>query len=144
MIKVGCCGSFDYILHEGHLNFLRWAKAKGDYLIVFPVADITITQNKKREPFYNQIQRGQNLLDTNIVGEVIMCEGGTEEDIRAICVSDIAIYVFGPDQETKFDKQLSIQLLDANKTYFVCDVVKRHSTSKLLSAINLSSTPPEC
>ncbi len=69
IVLVGGC--FD-LLHYGHLQFLRKARAQGDYLIVALEPDETILNYKKRHPIHNQRQRAENLSSLRFVDEVVV------------------------------------------------------------------------
>ena len=73
--KVLVGGVFD-ILHYGHIDFLKKAKGKGDYLIVALESD----ENTKRfkganRPIHSQKQREEILKSLNFVDEVINLKG---------------------------------------------------------------------
>jgi len=54
--KVFCWGTFDKF-HEGHLEFLKDAKSKGDSLTVIVVSDKAVFENKRKFPKENQKER---------------------------------------------------------------------------------------
>ena len=68
IVLVGGC--FD-VLHLGHLNFLKKAKAEGDMLIVALENDAFIQRKKKRKPFHTQQQRAEILSNLRAVDGVI-------------------------------------------------------------------------
>ena len=68
-VLVGGC--FD-IFHYGHLNFLKEAAKKGDFLIVALESDEYIYKSKKRNSFHNQIQRAEILASLKMVDMVIL------------------------------------------------------------------------
>ena len=69
VVLVGGC--FD-ILHYGHINFLRNAKAAGDLLIVALEPDETIFLFKKRLPIHTQFQRATNLASIRYVDYIVL------------------------------------------------------------------------
>jgi FAD synthetase len=69
VVLVGGC--FD-ILHFGHIEFLKKAKAAGDYLIVALEPDESIIKYKHRNPTHNQIQRAEILAELRCVDLVIL------------------------------------------------------------------------
>lgn len=68
VVLVGGC--FD-IVHYGHIEFLKKAKAAGDYLIVALEPDERIKQ-KKRTPVHNQQERAEILASISCVDKVVM------------------------------------------------------------------------
>lgn len=69
VVLVGGC--FD-LLHFGHIEFLRQAKACGDYLLVALESDKKIKQLKgDGRPIHNQTQRRQMLEALSFVNKVI-------------------------------------------------------------------------
>ncbi|MBT4870196.1 MAG: adenylyltransferase/cytidyltransferase family protein [Candidatus Diapherotrites archaeon] len=75
-INVVAVGTFD-VIHLGHINYLKQAKALGDKLIVVVSSD---AQCKKRgkEPYFSERERKQMVEELNVVDEVIV---GHQEDI---------------------------------------------------------------
>lgn len=69
VVLVGGC--FD-ILHYGHIEFLKNAKACGDYLIVALEPDESISNYKKRIPTHNQQERAEILASLHYVDHVIL------------------------------------------------------------------------
>lgn len=68
VILVGGC--FD-IFHYGHLQFLKAAKATGDFLIIALESDEFIRKIKKREPVHSQGERQEILQNLKIVDFII-------------------------------------------------------------------------
>lgn len=101
MKKVITYGTFD-LLHNGHLNILKRAKALGDYLIVGVTSDnYDISRGKLNvhQPLYERIQ---NVKNTGLVDEIIVEEyfGQKIEDIKKY---NIDTFVIGSDWLNKFD-----------------------------------------
>jgi rfaE bifunctional protein nucleotidyltransferase chain/domain len=70
VVLVGGC--FD-ILHFGHIQFLKKAKALGDYLVVALEADINIRRMKgEKRPIFGQNERREMLMSLKFVDEVII------------------------------------------------------------------------
>ena len=63
-------GVFD-LFHQGHLNLLRNAKAKCDYLIVGIVSDEGVRKHKKIEPFVPYEEREDIVRSCKYVDEVV-------------------------------------------------------------------------
>jgi D-beta-D-heptose 7-phosphate kinase/D-beta-D-heptose 1-phosphate adenosyltransferase len=62
-------GCFD-ILHVGHVRFLGFAKAQGDYLIVGLNSDESFRRHKDREPINSEQDRYEVLAALRCVDEV--------------------------------------------------------------------------
>lgn len=87
IVLVGGC--FD-ILHYGHIQFLKKAKALGNYLIVLLESDENIKRLKgENRPIFGQNERREMLLSLKFVDEVIiLSESMKDEDYRKL-VKDI-------------------------------------------------------
>ena len=68
-VRVWCDGCYDMV-HYGHANSLRQAKAMGDYLIVGIHTDSEITKNKG-PPVFSQEERYKMVRAIKWVDEVI-------------------------------------------------------------------------
>lgn len=71
MKKVITYGTYD-LLHEGHLNLLRRAKALGDYLIVGVTNDSFDRERGKLNVRNNVLERVEAVKATGIVDQVII------------------------------------------------------------------------
>ena len=100
MKKVITYGTFD-LLHYGHINLLKRAKALGDYLIVALSSD-KFNVIKGKRSFFNFEERKTILESIKYVDEVIM-EDAWEQKITDIKKYNIDIFVIGNDWEGKFD-----------------------------------------
>ena len=101
MIKVITYGTYD-LLHKGHINLLKRAKALGDYLIVGVTSD---DFDKKRGKINNQqslMERIEAVKNTGLADEIIVEEydGQKIDDIKRY---DIDIFTVGSDWVGKFD-----------------------------------------
>ena len=95
-------GGFDMI-HKGHVETLKRAKALGDYLIVGVHDDRTINLHKgKNYPIMNLHERSLNLLALKYVDDVIMGAPWvvTEDMIKTL---NIQVVVQGANPKTKND-----------------------------------------
>lgn len=112
MIKIGAWGSFDYIIHEGHIMFLKEAKTLGDHLCIFVVSDDTIIKNKHRLPFYSAKQRAKNLLFTGLVDDsIVLTSSDYISNIEnQIIPLNLDRFIFGIDQNNLADKYLKARL----------------------------------
>ena len=101
MKKVITYGTYD-LLHEGHLNLLRRAKALGDYLVVGVTSDSYDQERGKLNVHNNVLQRIQAVRDTGLADEVIIEEyiGQKIDDIQQ---HQIDIFAIGSDWEGNFD-----------------------------------------
>jgi len=100
MKKVITYGTFD-LLHTGHINLLRRAKALGDYLIVALSTD-EFNKGKGKKAYYTYEQRKAILEAIRYVDKVIP-EYSWEQKIEDIKKYDIDIFVMGDDWKGKFD-----------------------------------------
>ena len=94
MKKVITYGTFD-LLHYGHINLLKRAKALGDYLIVALSSD-KFNVIKGKMSFFNFEERKTILESIKYVDEVIM-EDAWEQKITDIKKYNIDIFVIGND-----------------------------------------------
>lgn len=100
MKKVITYGTFD-LLHTGHVNILRRAKALGDYLIVAISSD-EFNAGKDKKAYYPFEQRKAILEAIRYVDEVIP-EENWEQKNTDIKDHDIDVFVMGDDWEGEFD-----------------------------------------
>ena len=100
MKKVITYGTFD-LLHTGHINILRRAKALGDYLVVAISSD-EFNAGKGKKAYYTFEQRKAILEAVRYVDEVIP-EENWEQKNTDIKNHDIDVFVMGDDWEGEFD-----------------------------------------
>lgn len=100
MKKVITYGTFD-LLHWGHINLLKRAKALGDYLIVGLSTD-EFNAKKHKEAYHSYENRKLILEAIRYVDEVIP-ETDWEQKVTDIEKYDISVLVMGDDWEGKFD-----------------------------------------
>ena len=101
MRKVITYGTYD-LLHEGHLNLLRRAKALGDYLIVGVTADDFDLKRGKinvRQPLMERIEQ---VKATGLADQIII-EEYTGQKINDILRYDVDVFTVGSDWRGKFD-----------------------------------------
>lgn len=101
MKKIITYGTFD-ILHGGHINLLRRAKALGDYLVVGISTD-HFNELKGKQAYYSFEQRKAILEAVKYVDEVIP-EDSWEQKADDIATYDIDILVMGDNWKGKFDE----------------------------------------
>jgi len=101
MKKVITYGTFD-LLHQGHINLLRRAKALGDYLIVGVTSDSFDKNRGKLNVRNNVLERVEAVKSTGFVDEVII-EDYVGQKIDDIQKYDVDIFAIGSDWEGLFD-----------------------------------------
>ncbi|MBR6395760.1 MAG: glycerol-3-phosphate cytidylyltransferase [Lachnospiraceae bacterium] len=100
MKKVITYGTFD-LLHIGHINLLRRAKALGDYLIVAVSTD-EFNAGKHKEAYHSFEDRKAILEAIKYVDEVIP-ETTWDQKIKDVQDNNVDVFVMGNDWEGKFD-----------------------------------------
>ncbi len=100
MKKVITYGTFD-MLHYGHINLLRRARALGDYLIVALSSD-SFNAIKNKQSFFHYEHRRQMLEAIRYV-DLIIPENDWEQKQEDIIKHNVNIFVMGNDWEGKFD-----------------------------------------
>ena len=101
MKKVITYGTYD-LLHEGHINLLRRAKALGDYLIVGVTSDSFDRGRGKLNVRNNVLERVEAVRATGYADEVVI-EDYVGQKIDDIQKYDVDIFAIGSDWEGKFD-----------------------------------------
>lgn len=101
MIKVITYGTFD-LLHRGHINLLKRAKALGDYLIVGVTTENFDITRGKINVRQSLIERMEAVRRTGIADEVIP-EEYVGQKIDDIIRNNISIFAIGSDWEGQFD-----------------------------------------
>ncbi len=100
MKKVITYGTFD-LLHIGHINLLRRARALGDYLIVALSTD-EFNALKGKKAYYPYEQRKAILEAIRYVDKVIP-ERNWEKKVDDVINNDVDVFVMGDEWEGKFD-----------------------------------------
>lgn len=100
MKKIITYGTFD-LLHYGHINLLKRAKAKGDYLIVAISTD-EFNRSKGKECYFSFEERCKLVESIRYVDLVIPEESWDQkkDDVKELRVDT---FVMGDDWEGKFD-----------------------------------------
>ena len=101
MKRVITYGTYD-LLHYGHINLLRRAKALGDYLIVAISTDEFNWNEKNKKCYYPYEIRKLMLEAIRYVDEVIP-ETCWEQKRHDIHDHNVDIFVMGDDWKGKFD-----------------------------------------
>lgn len=120
MKKVITYGTYD-VLHYGHINLLKRAKALGDYLIVGLSSD-SFNSIKGKKSFYTYEQRKQILESIRYV-DLVIPENNWEQKRNDILEFKADIFVMGSDWENKF-----------NELKDICEVVYLPRTENVSSS----------
>ncbi len=100
MKKIITYGTFD-LLHVGHINLLRRAKALGDYLVVAVSSD-EFNELKGKKTYFPLKDRITILEAVKYVDEVIV-ENNWEQKVEDVKSHNIDTFVIGDDWAGKFD-----------------------------------------
>ena len=101
MKKVITYGTYD-LLHQGHVNLLKRAKALGDYLIVGVTNDSFDRERGKLNVRNNVLERVEAVRATGFADKIII-EDYVGQKIDDIQKYDVDIFAIGSDWEGKFD-----------------------------------------
>ena len=101
MKRVITYGTFD-LLHYGHINLLRRAKAIGDYLIVVLSSDEFNWTEKHKKTYFNYMQRKQ-LLESIRYVDLVIPEESWNQKRSDMHEYHIDTFVMGDDWKGKFD-----------------------------------------
>ena len=101
MKKVITYGTYD-LLHQGHINLLKRAKALGDYLIVGVTNDNFDRDRGKLNVRNNVLERVEAVKATGLADQIII-EDYVGQKIDDIQKYDVDIFAVGSDWEGKFD-----------------------------------------
>lgn len=100
MKRIITYGTFD-VLHYGHINLLRRAKALGDYLIVGLSSD-EFNKTKNKISYYTYEQR-KTILEACRYVDLVIPENNWEQKIEDVKKYQADIFVMGDDWQGKFD-----------------------------------------
>ncbi len=101
MKKVITYGTYD-LLHQGHINLLKRAKALGDYLIVGVTNDNFDRERGKLNVRNNVLERVDAVRATGLADQIII-EDYIGQKIDDIQKYEVDIFAIGSDWEGKFD-----------------------------------------
>lgn len=101
MTKVITYGTYD-LLHQGHINLLKRAKALGDYLIVGVTNDNFDRDRGKLNVQNNVLERVDAVKATGLA-DLIIIEDYIGQKIDDIQKYNVDIFAIGSDWEGKFD-----------------------------------------
>ncbi len=102
MKKIITYGTFD-LLHYGHINLLRRAKALGDYLIVALSTD-EFNWNEKHKKCYFSYEERKSLLEAIRYVDLVIPEENWAQKKSDIREFRVDTFVMGDDWEGKFDE----------------------------------------
>lgn len=94
-------GTFD-LLHYGHINLLRRAKALGDYLVVALSTD-EFNWNMKQKKCYFPYEQRKELLEAIRYVDLVIPEENWEQKVSDVKEYHIDTFVIGDDWTGKFD-----------------------------------------
>ncbi|MFG6496242.1 glycerol-3-phosphate cytidylyltransferase [Fictibacillus sp. UD] len=101
MKRVITYGTFD-LLHYGHINLLRRAKALGDYLIVALSSDEFNNGQKGKRTYFTYEER-KKLLEAIRYVDLVIPEINWEQKVKDVQEYKIDVFVMGDDWKGKFD-----------------------------------------
>ena len=101
MKRVITYGTFD-LLHYGHINLLKRAKAQGDYLVVVLSTDEFNWASKQKKSYFNYEKRKQ-LLEAIRYVDLVIPEHNWEQKVSDVEKYHIDTFVIGDDWTGKFD-----------------------------------------
>ena len=101
MKRVITYGTFD-LLHYGHIELLKRAKALGDYLIVALSTDEFNSVEKNKHCYFSYEQR-KSLLEAIRYVDLVIPEENWEQKVTDAHEYHIDTFVIGDDWEGKFD-----------------------------------------
>lgn len=140
MKRIITYGTFD-LLHYGHINLLRRAKAYGDYLIVALSTDEFNQKAKQKTSFFTYEQR-KTLVESVRYVDLVIPETSWEQKLSDMYEYHIDIFVMGDDWKGKFDylKETGADVLYLPRTPYVStSQIKQelNGNTQLLKDINL-------
>ena len=100
MKRVITYGTFD-MLHYGHINLLKRAKEKGDYLIV-ALSTNEFNKLKGKKCFFNYDER-KILLESIRYVDLVIPEYSWDQKESDIAKYDVDTFIIGNDWKGKFD-----------------------------------------
>ena len=125
--RILTCGTFD-LFHIGHVNILKKAKARGNYLIVGVSSD-RCNKEKNKHSVIGEKDRMEIVRSCKYVDEVFLEDSLKEKD-NYVKKYDIDVFIIGNDWEGKFD-DLS------------CDVIYLPRTENISTTLIKKETFPD-
>ncbi|EKE18597.1 MAG: hypothetical protein ACD_9C00288G0006 [uncultured bacterium] len=96
MKKVLVFGTFD-IFHEGHRNFLKQARAHGEYLRIVVARDVTVLKVKGKLPRHSEGERVNAIKKSGLAEKVVL--GGLDDRYRVVREYKPDVICLGYDQK---------------------------------------------
>ena len=100
MRRVITYGTYD-LLHVGHINLLRRAKAQGDYLIVALSTD-EINEFKGKKAYHNYNER-KAMLEALRYVDLVIPEASWDQKPSDVKNYHVDVFVIGDDWQGEFD-----------------------------------------
>ena len=101
MKRVITYGTFD-LLHYGHINLLRRAKALGDYLIVAVSTD-EFNWNEKQKKSYFSYEERKAMVEAIRYVDLVIPEDNWDQKMTDVDKYQADVFVIGDDWKGKFD-----------------------------------------
>lgn len=131
MKRVITYGTFD-LLHYGHINLLRRAKALGDYLIVCLSTDEFNMNEKGKKTYFNYDQRKQ-LLEAIRYVDLVIPEKNWQQKRADVQKFHVNTFVMGDDWKGKFDflKEFGVEVVYLPRTPEISTTQIKHDLHKI-------------
>ena len=129
MKRVITYGTLD-LLHYGHINLLKRAKALGDYLIV-ALSTNEFNKLEKNKECYFDYEKRKSLLEAIRYVDLVIPEENWDQKISDIEKYHADVLVIGDDWQGKFDylSEMGIEVVYLPRT-------KEISTTKIKNDLN--------
>lgn len=101
MKRVITYGTFD-LLHYGHINLLKRARALGDYLIVALSTDEFNRKEKQKKCYFSYEQR-KSLVESVRYVDLVIPEVSWNQKVQDIREYRVDVFVMGDDWMGRFD-----------------------------------------
>ena len=134
MKRVFVSGCFDN-LHPGHLDFLEYAKSRGDFLIVSIASDETIRKLKKREPIIPEYDRWRMIKALKCVNQCFISRGENSnfDFLEYLYNFRPNIWVINSEDKEMFEKKqiaqnLGIKIIEHHRPkngYSTTDIIEK-------------------
>jgi len=130
MKRVITYGTFD-LLHYGHINLLRRAKALGDYLIVVLSSD-EFNWNEKQKKCYFTYEERKVLLESVRYVDLVIPEENWEQKRTDVHEYHVDTFVMGDDWKGKFDflKDEGVEVVYLPRTPEISTTQIKHDLNK--------------
>lgn len=130
MKKVITYGTYD-LLHYGHINLLRRAKALGDYLIVCLSTDEFNWKEKQKKSYFTYEQR-KTLVESIRYVDLVIPETCWEQKETDVIEYHVDTFVMGDDWEGRFDflKEKGVEVVYLPRTPEISSTQMKDDLSK--------------